>query len=112
MTKSATINVRVNQEDKRNAEIILEKLGISMASAISMYLKQIQATNGIPFSLVVPDAPKDIMIDQMSDVQLQERIQRGLDDVKHNRLHDIAEYSNILYGSPERLESFAEHMKD
>ena len=35
MTKSATINVRVNPEDKRNAEIILEKLGISMASAIS-----------------------------------------------------------------------------
>ena len=57
MTKSATINVRVNPEDKRNAEIILEKY---------------------------------IMIDQMSDVQLQERIQRGLDDVKHNRLHDIA----------------------
>ena len=69
MTKSATINVRVNPEDKRNAEIILEKLGISMASAISMYLKQIQATNGIPFSLVVPDAPKDIMIDQMIDIE-------------------------------------------
>ena len=81
MTKSATINVRVNPDDKRNAEIILDKLGISMATAISMYLKQIHATNGIPFSLVVPEAPKELIIDNMTDVQLHERIQRGIDDV-------------------------------
>ena len=91
MTKSATINVRVNPEDKRNAEIILDKLGISMATAISMYLKQIHAANGIPFSLVISEAPKELMIDDMTDIQLHERIQRGIDDVQHNRLHDISD---------------------
>jgi len=91
MTKSATINVRVNPDDKRNAEIILDKLGISMATAISMYLKQIHATNGIPFGLVVPEAPKELIVDNMTDVQLHERIQRGIDDVQHNRLHDISD---------------------
>lgn len=96
MTKSATINVRVNPEDKRNAEIILDKLGISMASAISMYLKQIYATKGIPFSLVIPDAPKELIIDNMSDAQLSERIQRGMDDVQHNRLHDISDLYDEL----------------
>lgn len=41
MGKTATIQTRVDPTVKRNAQIILNKLNISMSEAISMYLSQI-----------------------------------------------------------------------
>ena len=41
MGKTATLNIRVNPDVKENAESVLAQLGIPMATAIDMYLKQI-----------------------------------------------------------------------
>ena len=56
MGKTATLNLRVNPDVKENAESVLEQLGIPMATAIDMYLKQISLVGGIPFSVVLPKA--------------------------------------------------------
>ncbi|CCZ06663.1 putative uncharacterized protein [Clostridium sp. CAG:127] len=47
MGKTATLNIRVNPDVKENAESVLEQLGIPMATAIDMYLKQISLVGGI-----------------------------------------------------------------
>ncbi len=49
MGKTATLNIRVNPDVKENAESVLAQLGIPMATAIDMYLKQISLVGGIPF---------------------------------------------------------------
>ena len=54
MGKTATLNIRVNPDVKENAESVLAQLGIPMATAIDMYLKQISLVGGIPFSIVLP----------------------------------------------------------
>ena len=54
MGKTATLNLRVNPDVKENAESVLAQLGIPMATAIDMYLKQISLVGGIPFSVVLP----------------------------------------------------------
>ena len=41
MEKTATLNLRVNPTVKKNAESVLNKLGIPMSTAIDMYLTQI-----------------------------------------------------------------------
>lgn len=51
MTEKAAINVRIDKEAKKNAEKVLNKLGIPMSVAIDMYLRQIALTNSIPFSM-------------------------------------------------------------
>lgn len=51
MTEKAAINVRIDKEVKKNAEKVLNKLGIPMSVAIDMYLRQIALTNSIPFSM-------------------------------------------------------------
>ena len=56
MGKTATLNIRVNPDVKENAESVLAQLGIPMATAIDMYLKQISLVGGIPFSIVLPKA--------------------------------------------------------
>ena len=55
MTKTATIQTRVDPEIKRNAQKILSTLNISMSEAISIYLTQITLNNGIPFEIKIPN---------------------------------------------------------
>ena len=49
MEKTMTLNLRVNPTVKQQAEDVLKQLGIPMATAIDMYLRQITMTGGIPF---------------------------------------------------------------
>ena len=51
MGKTATLNLRVNPDVKKDAEEVLTRLGISMSTAINMYLNQITLVQGIPFSI-------------------------------------------------------------
>lgn len=51
--KTANVNVRIQENIKEQAEQILETLGISRASAIDMFYRQIILKQGIPFPLTV-----------------------------------------------------------
>ena len=55
MTKTATIQTRVDPKIKQKAQIILKTLNISMSEAISMFLSQITLHKGIPFELKIPN---------------------------------------------------------
>ena len=57
MEKTKMLNVRVSPSVKQQAEDVLKQLGIPMATAIDMYLRQITLTGGIPFSLSLPKSP-------------------------------------------------------
>ena len=57
MEKTMMLNVRVSPSVKQQAEDVLKQLGIPMATAIDMYLRQITLTGGIPFSLSLPQEP-------------------------------------------------------
>jgi DNA-damage-inducible protein J len=55
MSKMAVINTRVDENTKRQAQDILEKLEMSLSEAISVYLKQIIYQRGIPFYIKIPN---------------------------------------------------------
>ena len=46
---TSAINVQVDSETKRKATEILNSLGLSMSSAINIFLKQVIKKDGIPF---------------------------------------------------------------
>ena len=50
-TLTSAINVQVNKEDKEQATVILNELGLNMSTAINMFLKQIIKTDGLPFEV-------------------------------------------------------------
>ena len=75
MEKTMTLNLRVNPTVKQQAEDVLKQLGIPMATAIDMYLRQITLTGGIPFSLSLPKAPAALNADTMTDGQLHAALQ-------------------------------------
>ncbi|MBP6944699.1 type II toxin-antitoxin system RelB/DinJ family antitoxin [Patescibacteria group bacterium] len=47
-----TIQVRIDEQTKKASSKILAELGLDLSSAIKVYLKQVIATKGIPFSLL------------------------------------------------------------
>jgi DNA-damage-inducible protein J len=49
--KSDTLHVRINKEIKKQAETILNELGLSTGEAINVYFRQIINTNSIPFTI-------------------------------------------------------------
>jgi len=55
MSRTATIQARIDPEIKIKAQEILNKLHISMSDAISIYLTQVTLQNGIPFDLKIPN---------------------------------------------------------
>jgi len=49
MAKTDNLTIRVEPELKKSVEKKLKDMGITMAQAITMYFKQIEMTDGIPF---------------------------------------------------------------
>lgn len=90
MGKTATLNLRVNPDVKENAENVLSQLGIPMATAIDMYLKQIALVGGIPFSIVLPKAPGSVNADMMSVAQIHEKLEKGYADIEKGNTTDAA----------------------
>lgn len=51
----ATINIRVDDELKKQSEMIFDEIGLGMTSALTIFLKAVVRNNGIPFSLEIPN---------------------------------------------------------
>ena len=54
VTKTANVNVRIQENIKQQAEQILETIGVPRATAIDMFYRQIILNKGIPFLLTIP----------------------------------------------------------
>lgn len=67
MQKSATLNLRVDPEVKQSAESVLSQLGLSMSTAVDMFLRQVSLTGGIPFRVALPEAPRSVDVGAMTD---------------------------------------------
>ena len=54
MIKSAMIRARVEPELKTQAESIFHRLGLNATQAITIFYKQVELRDGLPFDVVVP----------------------------------------------------------
>ena len=62
MARTSNIYVRVEPDIKEQAEVILEKLGIPMSNAVSIFLRQVIMQNGLPFEVKIPnDKPLSLL---------------------------------------------------
>ena len=52
--QSVILQVRVEEDLKRDAMKVLDKIGIDMPTAIRVFLKRIVAEDGIPFNITLP----------------------------------------------------------
>jgi DNA-damage-inducible protein J len=78
MSKSAMVRARIEPELKEQTEKIFKQLGLSVTQAITLFYKQVEARNGLPFNVVIPtsetlktfeatDADKDLVVCKNAD---------------------------------------------
>ena len=91
MEKSMTLNLRVNPTVKQQAEDVLKQLGIPMATAVDMFLRQVSLTGGIPFSVSLPKVPAAVNTDAMTAEQLRAALHDGYEDMKVGNTLDAAD---------------------
>lgn len=53
----ATISTRVDDKTKNEAEYVANEIGISLSTAINIFLKRFISNNGFPFNVVAPNKP-------------------------------------------------------
>ena len=56
------IQVRVNADLKKEAEEVLDELGLSVTDACKIFLKQVVLRSCIPFEIKVPELREDTVI--------------------------------------------------
>lgn len=78
-TKTANVTARVQPEIKRQAEAVLDKIGLPVSVLIDTLYRQIIMTGGIPYSLTVPSLPTR---DNMTDTQFDAMMEKGYNQAK------------------------------
>jgi DNA-damage-inducible protein J len=56
MSKTQMIRARVEPALKRDAEVVLTKLGLTPTEAITLFYKQVALVRGLPFPVRLPNA--------------------------------------------------------
>ncbi len=77
MSKTANVFTRVDPALKEQADRILNELGISMSTAMGMFLQQIVLQRGIPFDVKLPKA-EPIALGSLSDEQFDALMEKAL----------------------------------
>lgn len=94
--KSASINVRINENIKQHAEAILEDLGISRAVAIDLFYRQIILHNGLPFDLKLNTPP--LSTSDFSPSELEDILSRGVEETNNGHGRSAKEFFATLLG--------------
>ena len=78
MGKTSTIRARIEPDLKGKAEQIFRQLGLTTTQAITLFYKQVELKNGLPFDVAIPnevtcktfsdtDAGRDLIICEDTD---------------------------------------------
>jgi len=85
----AQINLRVDDDLKYKAEITLDSIGLSMSTAINLFLKTVVRENKIPFELVADPFYSDANIKELE--RRVANVQSGRSTLKEHDLIEVNE---------------------
>lgn len=76
MAKTDTLNIRIEPELKKEVEITLNDLGMNIAEAVTIFLKQVVMTDSIPFMIKKPKL-NAATIKAMEDAKKGKNLSKG-----------------------------------
>ena len=86
MARTSNIFARVEPEIKKQAEEVLDQLGIPMSNAVGMFLRQVVLQRGIPFEIKLP-ANAPIAFGALTKKQFDTEMNKGMDDIKAGKVY-------------------------
>ena len=80
------INVRINEDTKKEAEKIFADLGLTPTTAINLFYEQVIRINGIPFGYEI-DIPNETTMKAINEV---EELENNSKDIKtYNSVREL-----------------------
>ena len=95
MAKTANIYTRVDPTVKEQAETVLNQLGISMATAMEMYLRQIALQRKIPFEMALPNV-RPIALDDLSDKEFDALMERAVKEYADGNYVSVQDFEKQM----------------
>ena len=95
MAKTANVFARVEPEIKEQAELVLEKLGIPMSNAVSMFLRQVVLQKGIPFEIKLPDNEL-VSFGGLSKEEFDREIEKAIMSIKKGDTYSADEVEAVM----------------
>lgn len=80
MGNTTNLNIRVDEELKRQAEAIFSELGLNMSTAVNMFLRYSVRYGGIPFELRI-EKPNAETLAAIDDVNKNRNMSKTFDSV-------------------------------
>jgi len=78
MTKTSTISARIDPELKNKVDQVFKDLGLTAAQAITLFYKQVEFQQGLPFSVRLPN---ETTLKALEDARLRRNL-KSLDDAE------------------------------
>ena len=78
MANTINVNIRIDEDLKKQTEILLSDMGLNMTTAVNIFLRQVLRTGGIPFEITTR---KDDFYNPVNQRRLHksvERLEKGL----------------------------------
>jgi addiction module antitoxin, RelB/DinJ family len=97
MANTSNINIRLDSELKRQAELVLEKLEIPVSSAIKIFLKQVVLQRAIPFEVTL-QTKKPVGLGSLSKAEIDVELEKG--------------YAEYLTGDTEAFKSIVAELRE
>ena len=78
---TTNLNIRIDAELKKQSEQIFNELGLTMSTALTVFLRQAVRSNGIPFDMRL-NTPNDKTLAAIADVDLNRGMSKPFNSVK------------------------------
>ncbi|MDO5330538.1 MAG: type II toxin-antitoxin system RelB/DinJ family antitoxin [Bacillota bacterium] len=95
MAKTASVFTRVDPKIKQEAEGILENLGLSMSTAMDIFLRQIVINNGLPFEVKLP-SQKPTCLNSLTEEEFDKAMEEGIKEVEEGKTIPLDEVVETL----------------
>ena len=84
MTKTASLNIRLNPDIKKTAETVYARYGLSLAEAVTVFIHQSCNLGGLPFDLrpTVPNAVTIAAIEEVQEMKRNPHLNKSFDSVE------------------------------
>lgn len=90
MSETVNFSVRINKDIKTRSEVIFSELGLTLTSAINIFLRKSIQEGGIPFDLRISDVNRETLlamaeadnISKDNDTKQYENIEEALAELK------------------------------
>lgn len=96
MARTANVFTRVDPDIKAQAEAVLDQLGVSMATAMEIYLRQIALQRKIPFEMKLPDVAKPIALGSLTDSEFDALMNQSAKSYANGLCTDIADFKTEM----------------